>query len=340
MVASVGPFLLGMQHTPVYDHDHAGLEKAMPQSDGPMLQGLVDDIVEDVLAMPRKTGRLDVVSDVAEGVPVRLSGRYFGLTDTPEGSLVPLGRTVFRDLFYNLRRDPAIADPAAKAGAALTAHLDTLIAARRAPGGAATPGVDVLGRMLEMQDQGMPGIDLTWIHTNLLGLLIGMLPLTSKVSSLALDAMFDRPALLEGAQAALRDGDDDLLWRYISEAMRFAPQTPGIFRVAASDLTIGEGSGKAYKIPKGTRILAGTQPAMFDPLVFPDANEVRTDRAPDLYFTMGYGLHACFGRVLSEQIQLPAIVKAVIGRPGVRRVGKLSWSGPFPNSLQVEFEPG
>jgi ABC-type transport system substrate-binding protein len=80
-----------------------------------------------------------------------------------------------------------------------------------------------------------------------------------------------------------------------------------------------EGSGKAYKIPKGTRVLAGTQPAMFDPRVFSDAHDVRTDRAPDLYFTMGYGLHACFGRVVSEQIQLPAIVKAVIGRPGVRR---------------------
>ena len=293
MAATVGPFLLGMQHTPSYDHDHEALQVAVPREDLPVIQSLVDDIVEDVLTIPRRMGRLDVVSDVAEGIPLRLSARYFGLTDPDGQTLVPLGRAVFRNTFYNLD-DPAIAQPAVGAGQRLQAHVAGLIAALRAgdapPGG---PARDVLGRMLEMQADGRPGISDTWIHTNLLGLFVGMLPLTSKVSSLALDAMFSRRAAgrREGAAA---DGRDDVLWRCISEAMRFAAQTPGIFRVAGRDLTIGSGSGRSYTIPEGTRILAGTQPAMFDPAVFPQPGRVRLDRPDDGYFTLGYGLHACW----------------------------------------------
>ena len=345
MAATVGPFLLGMQHTPIYDRDHEALQMAVPREDLPRIQTIIDGIVEEVLAGPGAAGRLDVVSDVAEGVPVQLSARYLGLTDLPDRSLVPLARAVFRNLFYNLRLDPAIAHPAVEAGKKLHAHLDGIIASRRSSSGAdAAPTDDVLGRMLKMQADGMDGIDDVWIHTNLIGLLVGMLPLTSKVSSLAIDAMFDRPGLLAGAQAAAKAKDDDLLWRHIDEAMRFGPQTPGIFRTAAADFTIGAGSGRNYKIRKGTRILAGTQPAMFDPKVFPEPGKVRTDRPGDSYFTFGHGLHACFGRFISQSVQLPAIVKAVIERPGVRRApggdGKLKWSGPFPNSLHVEFQAG
>ena len=342
MAATVGPFLLGMQRSTAYTHESEALQSLVPREDLTKIRSLVDDIVTEVMAAPRSRGSIDVVSEVAEAIPVQLSARYFGLTDPDGVSLVPLGRKVFRNLFYNLRADPAIADPAAEAGGKIKAHLDTLIADRHAAGWSDDEPDDILARMLRLQASGAEGIDDTWIHTNLIGLLIGMLPLTSKVSSLAIDSMFQRPDLLVGAQEAVRLGDDDHLWAVLSEAMRFAPQTPGIFRVAARDVTIGSTSGRLYAIPAGTRVLAGTQPAMFDPRAVPEPSRVMVNRAADDYLTFGVGLHACFGTMISQKVQLPAIVKAVVSLPGVRRApgraGRLAWRGPFPDSLRLEFD--
>ena len=102
-----------------------------------------------------------------------------------------------------------------------------------------------------------------------MGLIIGMLPLTSKAAALAVNVMLDRQGLLAGAHEAAKANDDDLLWRYISEAMRIAPQSPGQFRLSDEIWRIGPNNN--HEIPSGTRVFAATQSAMFDRRTFPSA---------------------------------------------------------------------
>jgi hypothetical protein len=52
-------------------------------------------------------------------------------------------------------------------------------------------------------------------------------------------------------------------------------------------------------------------------------------------------MHQCFGRYVNV-VQVPELVKAVVGLKGVRRArgsaGQLSYEGPFPDHLVVEFD--
>ena len=96
-----------------------------------------------------------------------------------------------------------------------------LVEAVRARTARSTTADDVLNRCLAMQTAGLPGMDDLGIRNNLIGLIIGAIPTTSKAAVQALDQLLDRPDALAGAQQAARDGDDDLLARYVFEALRF-----------------------------------------------------------------------------------------------------------------------
>ncbi len=340
MEAIAGRFVLGLQDSPEYEHDASVLRIAVPRTDMPKIAAHVAEVIDEILARSAQTGRMEIVSELTDAVPARLSARYFGVSGPDERTFVQWGRTIFRELFYDIRNDPAISGPAEVASAELRRHIDGLITARGS--GAAEHGDDVLGRMLQLQADPAFDIDDDWIRTYLVGLIVGMVPLTSKATALALNVMLGRPGLLAAAQRAARDDDDALLWRYTSEAMRLAPQSPGQFRVASGDWTIGGAMGRRCTIAAGTRVFASTQAAMFDRRAFRAPREIRTDRPQSAYLHFGYGLHACFGRYISHEVQVPAIVKALVRQRGLRRApgraGALAWDGPFPNALNVEFD--
>ena len=179
------------------------------------------------------------------------------------------------------------------------------------------------------------------IRNNLIGLLTGAIPTTAKCCTQALDELLKRPAELERAQAAARADDDRLFARYVFEALRFNPNNPGLFRVAADDYTIAKGSLHATPIPKGAPVLAATQSAMFDERIVDSPHEFRVDRPDYIYMHWGYGLHTCFGQYVN-QVQIPGILKPLLKRQGLRRAaglaGQLMYDGPFPSNLGVEFE--
>lgn len=73
----------------------------------------------------------------------------------------------------------------------------------------------MLTRCLELQTAGVLGMADVDIRNNLLGLLVGAIPTTSKCCAQALDELLKRPAELASAQAAARAGDDATLAQYI-----------------------------------------------------------------------------------------------------------------------------
>lgn len=337
MESIAGRFILGMQHTPEYEHDVSVFRLAVPRSDMERIRAILTRIVDDIVTQVQPIGSLDVVKDFADPVPARLAAHYFGIPGPDEASMVRWGRALFRELFYNIRNDPVIRSEATQAAADMRRYTDTLIARRGAEGDRED---NVLGRMLTFKENGDLGVDDTWIRTYMMGLIIGMLPLTSKAATLAVDAILRRPTMLAAAQAAAREDDEELLWRYVSEAMRLAPQSPGQFRVALDDQVL---NAQGPTVPRGTRIFAATQSAMLDRAAFKQPSQVRLDRPqwPHLHF--GYGLHSCFGRFISAEAQVPLLIKAILRQPNLRRApgqaGRLTWDTAFPNSLTLHFDP-
>ena len=331
-----GDFVLGTDDSPQYERDVSILRLAAPRSDVPGLAGFVEETADGIVG--DAGGRIDV-ADLAKRVPARLIGRWFGTPGPDEDTMIAWTLAMFEAIFVNLKDDPAIHGRAEEASAGLRPYLDGLIAERKDSGG---PEDDVLGRLIAMQASTPRAFTDEEIRNNVIGLVVGFVPTIATATTFAVDALLDRPEALESAQRAARAGDDEALRAHMLEALRFAPQGPGLFRKAARDCVIAEGTHHETELPKGTTVFAATQSAMHDDDVVDDPGEFRTDRPRHHYMHFGVGMHECFGRFASS-MAIPLIAKAVLRREGLERApgdeGALVKAGPFPQSLVVTYRP-
>jgi cytochrome P450 len=331
-----GDFILGTDDSPEYERDISILRLAAPRSDVPALAGFVTETAEELVE--EADGRIDV-ADLAKRVPARLVGRWFGTPGPDEDTLIAWTAAMFEEIFVNLKDDPDIHERAAEAAASFRPHLDELIAARKAAGG---PADDVLGRLIAMQAASPAAFTDEEIRTNFVGLIVGFVPTIATATTFAIDVLLDRPEPLESARRGARAGDDDVLRAHMLEAMRFAPQGPGLFRKALRDCVIAEGTRHETGLTRGTTVFAATQSAMHDDDVVDDPGEFRTDRPRHHYMHFGVGLHECFGR-FANLMMIPLIAKALLRRDGLERApgdeGRLVKAGPFPRSLVVTYRP-
>lgn len=326
-------FFLGMQDSPAYTRDVAHMRSVIRREDIP--GRVVPFVSKQAADLVNASGKeLDVVKQLSQAVPARWVGDYFGCPPTSEAELAQWGSAIFQFLFTDLNNDPAVGAAAREAAAATRDWLDRTIAARKANPSSRD---DVLGRCLALQSIQTPGMDDLGIRNNLVGLLTGAIPTTSKCCAQALDQLLAKPEALSGAQAAARADNDALLAQYVFEALRFNPNNPGVFRIAAEDYTVAKGTLRATVIRKGMSVLPATQSAMFDETIVDNPNEFQIGRPAYLDMHFGYGMHTCFGQYVNR-VQIPGILKPLLQKPGLRRAGELQYTGPFPSSLPVRFD--
>ncbi len=327
-------FFLGMQNTPEYTRDVSNMRLAVRRTDvDERIAPFVTRTAEDILAA--SGGHIDVVQTLTRVVPTRLLGDYFGTPGWDENEFTDAATAMFQYLFYP--DDPAVERLALEAAAKTRAYLDALIAERKRDRGHRD---DVIERCLAMQDAGLPGMDDLSIRNNLIGLIIGAIPTTSKSAVLTLDYLLSHAELLPKAQAAARADDDALMAKYVLECLRFNSFAAGIARVCAEDYVVARGTLWATRIPKGGPVLAATQSAMMDWRALKSPKEFLLDRPDHVYMHFGYALHTCFGYYINL-VQIPRIVKAVLKREGLRRAagaeGQMQSAGPFPVHMRLEF---
>jgi cytochrome P450 len=330
-------FFLGMQNSPEYERDETHMRTVIRRTDIPgVVAPFVAKTAESLVAA--SGGHIDVVSQLAKVVPTRLIGSYFGCPGNSETELAEWASTIFQYLFADLNNDPKLDSVVRGIAPKIRAWLDAIIAKRKAQ---PVQTDDVLGRCLTLQAAGLPAMDDITIRNNLVGLLVGAIPTTSKCCAQALDELLKRPAELEKAQQAASAGDGALLSQCVFEALRFNPNNPGLFRIAGQDYTVAKGSPHATLIPKGATVFAATQSAMFDDRMVDSPNEFQIGRPDYIYMHFGFGLHSCFGKYING-VQIPGILKPLLQRKGLRRAagesGKLQYAGPFPSGLGVEFD--
>jgi cytochrome P450 len=326
-------FFLGIQDSPEYTRDVSHMRSVMRREDIPdRIAPFVQKTANELVAAAGS--QLDVVKQLSKTVPSRWIADYFGCPPPSEQQLEAWASIVFQYLFADLENDPDVGKAAAKAASEVRSWLDETIATRKA---SKVIKDDVLARCLLLQRAGLPAMDDISIRNNLLGLLVGAIPTTSKCCAQALDQLFERPEQLKAAQAAARADDDPLLAKYVFEALRFNPNNPVLFRIAAEEYPLAKGSLHGATIPKGTSVVAATQSAMFDERIVEQPNEFRSDRPEYLSMHFGYGLHTCFGQYVNR-VQIPGILKPLLKQTGLRRAGGLQYDGPFPSSLSVKFD--
>ena len=338
MAEITGPFILGLDDTALYRHDHAALRAAFRPEDVPVIA--VATLAAGRERMRAAGGDVDVVSSLGDPVIEQVMAGYLGTPGPDPATQIRWARTLFEHIFLNPRDKPAARERALADAAEMRPHIDALIAARRAAmrAGAEVPD-DVLARLLHRRSEegGLHGIA---IRHNLIGLIAGWIPTVSKAFAVGIEELLRRPAELERAQQAARDGDRDLVGAYLFEALRFRPQTWALLRVCGADRPVAAGTRREVTMHKGARVLVATQSAMFDARKVAAPKEFRVDRPWSDYLHFGHGLHTCFGLDINR-VHLPALAIALLEGPPIRRApaqaGKLRWAGPYPCGLGVSL---
>lgn len=338
MAEITGPFILGLDDTPLYRREDAALNAVIRREDLPR-------IVEATLAAGRERmaaahGRIDVVAEFADPVIDRVITGYFGTPGPDTPTQLRWARNLFEHIFLNVGDKPRIRARALEDAGEMRPHLDAHIAARRAAiaAGDAVPD-DVLTRLLRQPPDEGRLHDIAIRH-NLIGLIAGWIPTVSKAFAVAMEELLDRPSELERAQQAASDGDQELVGAYVFEALRFRPQTWALLRICGETTTVAAGTERATEIRKGAKVLVATQSAMFDQRAVTAPHEFRVDRPWHDYVHFGSGLHTCFGLQINR-VHIPALATALLEGPRISRApgaaGKLQFDGPYPSGLGVSL---
>jgi cytochrome P450 len=333
MMGVIGPFVLSQDITPGYDRDISVMRLVVRREDLPRVKDIIARNAAGIVqALFQGPGPVEIVQTLTRKVPVRLAAEYFGVAALDDTQMMGWARACFREFFINLLDAPDMRAPAVTAGAEMRTRLDALLVERLTGGESGTD--DVMGRLLRLQAAGGFGLDAELVRRTLAGLVIGMVETTSQAAIQALLGLFSMPDALAKAAAAARADDDDALAGLVFEALRFHPINPMVVRVAKEDYLLAAGEPHATLIPKDSKVFALTWSAMFDPRVLERPEEFRPGRPDNHYLHFATGLHACYGRYIS-QIQIPQILKPLLKLPGLHPAGAPEYDGTFPQRLLV-----
>jgi cytochrome P450 len=341
MTAITGPFILGIDDTPLYRHDHAAMDRAVTREDLPRLAGAMYEVAGELVSARRDDGEIDVVSQLADPALDRTIAEYFGTPGPDTATQLRWARDIFQELFINVGNLPTVRERALAEAAEWRPHIDGLIAARkRALAAGEDVPDDVLTRLLRYQDEGEPNLHDIAIRHNILGNITGWIPTISNAFARVVEELLEREDELARAQEAARAGDRELVAGYVFEASRFRPQNFALLRYVPQDTTIAAGTDRETEVKAGSTVFAATLSAMHDERAIDEPDEFRTDRPWSDYMLFGLGLHTCYGQQI-VRAQLPALAAALLEGPRIRRArgrdGRLRFDGPFPSGLTVRF---
>jgi cytochrome P450 len=336
VITGGAPFFLGMGDTPDYSAQIAAARAVVRDDDLPRLGHDAEHRASAIVATAG--GEVEVVGLIRR-VAFDLIGSYFGVPEPTAGRLDVWGSRLFEFQFTgSVSNAPWLAEVEIFA-AALRAHIDATIAARKAT---PSPSDDVLSRCLTAQAAGKFGYSDLEIRTLLMCMIVGGPPQPPMVVPQALEQLLRRPDWLCAASDAARAGDDTRLHDIVFEAMRFDPLPPGLKRTALTDYTVAAGTPRARLIPAGSTVLPAFGSAMFDPRRIVDPQRFDPTRPPRDYLHFGHGLHECFGRMINHAT-LHRMLKPLLAQKNVRRSdgrnGHLSKDRGFAERLVVAFDP-
>lgn len=345
--AGLGHFLLADLDLERHDREKKAFSEAMRSG-----EECRDDIrrhVDDLIgaAKKRRNGEIDVIKDVAQRLPIRNIGTYFGVPSTgdrgemPEGYMYLVIGRIFRGLFMNLEDNAVVQAAAVAASATLRAYVEGQLQKREAEI-LRSPGLpaDVLGRF-------------AWFHShpessfrdifsseervvaNLCGIMTGaVMGIVQAIGNIIDVLSTQESSIWEGAASAATGDRMDTLWAYAQEALRFRPQGIGILRGVSVGTTLG-----GVAIPAGSVVIASHQSAMMDESLVPQPSRFMLNRPADNYLHFGFGRNECLGKELAPVVITEAL-RGILRLENVRRPpeSKLVMGEPYPESFVLSYD--
>ncbi|KAB1987699.1 cytochrome P450 [Streptomyces triticiradicis] len=266
----------------------------------PYVEGLAGELVDRLV----EAGGGDLLTDVAEPLPVSVIAEMLGVPESERAPLRPWSADICG--MYELNPSEEVARKAVRASVEFTEYLRGLIEARRKE-----PGDDLISGLIAAHDEGDRLTEQEMISTCVLLLNAGH-EATVNATVNGWWALFRHP----GQLAALR-ADHALVPTAVEELMRYDTPLQLFERWVLDDIEID-----GTTVPRGAEIAMLFGSANRDAAVFEDPDALDLSRAENPHISFSAGIHYCIGAPLAR-IELAASMSALLTRaPGLRLAGE------------------
>ena len=270
----------------------------------PWVQQLADSLVDELVERSGGSEPVDVLSGMAEQLPVAVIAELLGVPEADRPLLRPWSNAIVK--MYEYGRTPAIEDAAERAAAEFVEYLRGLAAERRTH-----LGEDLVSHLVTVRDTEGDRLSEDELVTTCILLLNAGHEATVNVSGNGLLALLEHPDQLQ----RLRD-DPALLPTAIEELMRFDSPLQLFERTATEDVEIG-----GITVERGQKIAALLGSANHDPAVFADPDSLDVGRTDNPHISFGAGIHFCIGAPLAR-VELQASFGALLRRTSRLELGR------------------
>jgi cytochrome P450 len=269
----------------------------------PWVEELAGRLVDGLLEESAGSRPVDLLSGMAEQLPVAVIAELLGVPEADRPLLRPWSNAIVKMYEYGRTRERE--DAAERAADEFVTYLRGLAAERRK-----APGDDLVSHLVSVRDSDGDRLTEDELVTTCILLLNAGHEATVNVTGNGTLALLRNPDQLQ----RLRD-DRSLLPAAIEELMRFDSPLQLFERTATEDVEIG-----GITVAAGQKIAALLGSANRDPAVFDEPDRLDVGRAENPHISFGAGVHFCIGAPLAR-VELQATFGALLDRTSSIELG-------------------
>ncbi|WP_437781640.1 cytochrome P450 [Sorangium sp. So ce1097] len=277
-----------------------------------LVEGLrprVEALVSDLLDAVAPAGRMDVLRDLGDLLPLLVIGEVLGVPAEDRHKLKGWSNALGGFLGAG-RPTLEIAGGALSAVVELEDYFRGVIASRRQ-----SPGSDLLSQLIVAEEQGMILGEQELLSTCCMLLFGGHETTKNLIGNGLLALLLHRPARDELRESPM------LIGPAVEELLRYDSPVQWMSRMALEDIELD-----GVKIPKGDRAFLVLGAANRDPAQFPEPDRLDFHRSDIRHISFGLGVHYCAGAALAR-VEAQAAISTFLRRfPNAELAsGSLNW---------------
>jgi cytochrome P450 len=261
------------------------------------LRPKIQELVNGMLDKAQAAGRMDVVHDLSNLLPVAVIGDMLGIPREDSQKLTGWSNA-FATFFGTAKYTPEVLDQMRTGIVEMEDYFRGLVAQRRK---SATVGNDLLSTMVAAEDQGGFLSEQEVLATCSLVLFAGHETTTHLLSN-GLYLLLKNPE-----QRELMQGSEEQLTTAVEEILRYESPIQRLSRVISEDFEL-----HGQPLRKGQKAFLMIGAGNRDPLQFPHAERLDLRRKENRHIAFGFGIHYCLGAALGRlegQIALGSVLR-------------------------------